>query len=137
MKYISGIFALNISCELETCGDWHTSALNWENIDIKESDDTIFKDYGIEKNKEIIFLNGRFCVANHIRACLDLMVENKLSLIEGMNNDFICNENYDKEIFKKVLEIRHLPNWENINLFMEKEYLLKWINFLKSTDKRH
>ena len=29
MKYISGINALNLPCSLDTCGDWHTSALQW------------------------------------------------------------------------------------------------------------
>ena len=131
MKYVSGIFALNIPCDLETCGDWHTPSLDWDNLDIKESSLNIFGSYGIEKNKEIVFLKNKYNVANHVRACLDLILYNKLSVAEGMNKDYICNEKYDNEIFKKILLMQDLPHWEDINKFMEKEYLMKWINFLK------
>lgn len=31
MKYLSGIFALNLMCNLNTFGDWHTSAIDWKN----------------------------------------------------------------------------------------------------------
>lgn len=30
MKYLSGIFALNLMCDLDTFGDWHTSAIDWK-----------------------------------------------------------------------------------------------------------
>ena len=30
MKYVTGIHALNIPCNLETSGDWHMSAIQWE-----------------------------------------------------------------------------------------------------------
>ena len=32
MEYITGQYALNLSCSLNTTGDWHTSALNWKNV---------------------------------------------------------------------------------------------------------
>jgi len=53
MKYITGIHALNLSCELETCGDWHQSAIQWVHPTILESIGSIFGDYGIEHNKPI------------------------------------------------------------------------------------
>lgn len=31
MEYISGIHALNLICNLDTCGDWHQSAIQWDN----------------------------------------------------------------------------------------------------------
>lgn len=49
MKYITGIHALNIEDSTECCGDWHTSAIQWESPRIAESDDSIFKDYGFLK----------------------------------------------------------------------------------------
>lgn len=48
MRYISGLKALNLPCSLDTCGDWHTSAINWSNIETKESNKSFFKDWGIE-----------------------------------------------------------------------------------------
>ena len=74
MKYISGVFALNIEDSLETCGDWHTSALDWNRIRLVESDNTIFKDYGIERDKKIPEHTGVYNVANTLRAVLDLMI---------------------------------------------------------------
>jgi len=32
MLYLSGIHALNLPCDLLTCGDWHTLGINWGNI---------------------------------------------------------------------------------------------------------
>ena len=51
--YVSLIFALNIKCSLDTCVDWHQSGLNWDNVVFLESEDSIFKDYGIESEKKI------------------------------------------------------------------------------------
>lgn len=44
MKYISEIFALNITCSLETCGDWRTSDLNWDNLRFRETDGYIYSE---------------------------------------------------------------------------------------------
>lgn len=44
--------ALNIDNSLNTCGDWHTSALDWQNIDLAESKGSLFEDWGIETNKK-------------------------------------------------------------------------------------
>lgn len=133
MKYLSGIHALNIPCNLETCGDWHQSAIKWNDLDdkLKESSDSIFKDYGIQKNITLTFLEGQptYNVANHIRACLDLISEGNFSLVQGMNRDFIVNNAYDKEIFEKVYLLNHLPIWNNIDSFMGKEYKMKWLKY--------
>ena len=134
MKYLSGIHALNLKCSLETCGDWHQSALKWENLTWMESDQSIFKDYGIETNREDLAIIGlrKINIANHIRAILDLLVERKFPLAQGMNNDFICNDKYDDEIFHKVMELKNLPYFDEISNFMGKEYKMKWIRFLEN-----
>ncbi len=129
MKYISGIHALNLPCELETCGDWHTSALQWQKPFMRESNGSLFGDYGIEKNKTIPEHESRYYAANHIRALLDLLEEGRFSVAQGMRDDFICNDRYDEEIFAKVWMLRGTPNWENIDRFMQKEYYRKWRNY--------
>lgn len=129
MLYITGIHALNISCSLETCGDWHTSALNWNSIILVDSSKMFFKDYGIELHQNIPENTGEFFVANHIRALLDLLELEKYNVAQGMNNDYICTSIYDKEIFDLVYKMNILVNWEKIDSFMEKEYLMKWINY--------
>lgn len=133
MKYVSLIHALNLPCALETCGDWHTAALQWTNPHVLESDNSIWGDYGIEKNKKIPEHEGLFNIANHIRALLDLLYEGNFSTAQGMNEDFICNAKYDNEVFEKVLMMKNLSHWNEIDQFMTKEYLSKWINFKMGT----
>ena len=135
MKYISGIHALNLTCALETCGDWHQSAIQWENPRMKESAGSIFGDYGIEKNHRIPGHDELYNVANHIRALLDLMQDGQFSIAQGMRRDFIGNDAYDTEIFEKVMLLREAPNWREIDRFMEKEYLMKWVQFKGETGK--
>lgn len=129
MRYITGIHALNIPCELDTCGDWHVSGLNWKKITEKESKDSIFGDYGIENNKYISHLDISYNVANTLRAILDLMYGNDLLILSGFREDFICNDKYTIELFDKVLMMRDRPNWKQIDKLMEKEYLMKWVDY--------
>jgi len=44
-----------------------------------------------------------YAVANHIRALLDLLEMGNFSLAQGMNRDFICNDDYNGEVFEKIL----------------------------------
>lgn len=132
MLYVTEIHALNLPCSLETCGDWHASAIQWTNPHIRESHESLFGDYGIEQNKNIPEHEGYFNTANHIRALLDLLEAGLFSIAQGMNKDFICNSKYDNEIFEKVYYMRSLANWNEINAFMHKEYMMKWVRFLKS-----
>jgi hypothetical protein len=131
MKYITGIYALNLPCALETCGDWHTSALKWENVTLKDSKETLFKEWGIETGKVIPEHEGLYNVANHIRALLDLLIDGKFGTAQGMKEDFICNEKYTCEVMDKVWCMRNLFNWEQIDRFMEKEYLMTWVEYKK------
>lgn len=129
MLYLSGIHALNIPCSLNTCGDWHSSALQWTTLNLKESKDSLFGDYGIESNKTIPEHKEKYNVANHIRALLDLLEDGLFSVAQGMKNDFICTDEYDIEIFDKIYCMRRLKNWSDIDRFMEKEYLMKWVSY--------
>ncbi len=130
MEYLSGMHALNISCELDTSGDWHQSNYKWQNLEFNESESTLFKDYGIENNKKLP--NGVVTnVANHIRASLDLIVSRKFNLISGFKDDFICNSKYHNEIFRKIIILKNHENWDEINKFMCDEFMGEWIEFLK------
>jgi len=129
MLYITGIHALNLPCSLLTCGDWHCSSLQWKRPNLRESRNSVFGDYGIELNVKIPEHDGLYAAANHIRALLDLLELGKFSVAQGMNDDFICNADYDDEIFDKVLLLRELPGWHEIDRFMGKEYLSKWLDF--------
>lgn len=129
MKYITGIHALNLPCKLLTEGDWHCSSLRWENITMQDTDDSFFKDYGIEYNKSIPNHDETYAVANHIRAVLDLLEIGKFQLAHGMNKDFIGNDDYNEEVFSRVSSMKILPNWSEIDSFMGREYYSKWLDY--------
>jgi len=73
MRYITGIHALNLPCSLLTSGDWHQSGLRWEKITYRDTEDSIFGDWGIEQCSVVPKHEGTYAVANHIRALLDLL----------------------------------------------------------------
>ena len=129
MKYVTGTYALNINCSLETCGDWHRSALKWDKMTIKESNGSIYGDYGIEQNKKVPYHDGLYNVANHIRALLDLLIDQKFGSAQGMNDDFIVVDVYDEEIFEKVCILKNLDHWPDIDCFMMYEYREKWLDY--------
>lgn len=129
MRYITGIHALNLKCLLDTCGDWHSSALKWKDISFKESEETILKDWGIEANHSIPEHTEKYYVANHIRALLDLIADGKFSVAQGIREDYICNEKYTPIVLEMVWKLREQSNWEEIDNFMKKEYKLDWIKF--------
>lgn len=132
MKYITDIHALNLPCALGTTGDWHTSSLQWKHPRMLESSTSVFGDWGIEKNRNVTPLgNKKYAVANHIRALLDMLAQNRFTVAQGMNGTFIDNSCYDNVIFNKVLLLKPCSNWENIDKFMTQEYKMKWLKFKK------
>lgn len=131
MQYISGIYALNIEDSTECCGDWHTSGLDWNLVDMRESSTSLLKNWGIEQNKEIPEHSNLYNVANTLRAIIDLMIDNKLDYLKGFRNDFIMVDIYNTEFFEKVFMLRDLYNWSDINNLMKREFMFLWNNFLK------
>ena len=129
MRYITGIHALNLNCSLLTCGDWHCSALKWENITYRNSEDSIYGDYGIESCSTVPEHEGTYAAANHIRALLDLLELGNFSAAQGMNEDYICNDAYTEEVFDKVFLMNSLPAWPQIDEFMGREYHGEWLDY--------
>lgn len=128
MQYITGVHALNLPCSLNTSGDWHTSWIQWEHPKIKDTDTAFWGDWGIEYRK-IPEHEGVFPVANHLRACFDMLEDGDFSNLQGMNKDYICNDEYDDFVFQQVLRLKGAKHWEAINKFMEKEYYMKWVRY--------
>lgn len=138
MKYITGIYALNLNCALKTPGDWHQSALSWDNPRMRETEGSLFGEYGIEENFTVPRREGLSCfAANHIRALLDLIEEGDFSAAQGMRDNFIDNSCYDDEIFEKVYNMKTLPNWIEIKAFIGEEYMMKWVYFLRNKENQH
>jgi len=51
------------------------------------------------------------------------------SAAQGMNDDFIGNDDYTDEVFHKVALMRDLPHWREIDSFMGREYYGKWLDY--------
>lgn len=136
MKYLSGIYALNLPCKLDTDGDWHTSALDWNKIVFNESETSVFGLYGIEAERKIPDHQNTFYVANHIRAALDLLDEGKFSILQGLKDDFINNNQYTEELFNKILLLRNHKNWNDIDFFVLFEYRDTWIKYKQKRNIR-
>lgn len=126
MLYVTGMHALNLPCRLQTCGDWHASAIQWEKPAVRESRGSVWGDYGIEKDRRIPGHAGSVPVADHIRALLDLIAEGRFDLAQGMKKDFICNDSYNKEIFGQVCRLEGSPGWDGVSRFMHREYGKEW-----------
>lgn len=134
MEYVTGMQALNLTCGLDTDGDWHRSAIGWDRLDTKNTDSAFFGGYGIYMQDHVPMHKGRLPVADHVRALLDLLYDRKFPLAQGMRKDFIGNEKYTDEVFRKVYEMRTLPWWGDIDGFMRKEYRLDWLAFLEGCE---
>lgn len=70
-------------------------------------------------------------MSNHIRALLDLISIGDFSTVQGMRDNFICNDKYTLEIFSKVSMLKNNKNWKDIDTFMSKEYMMQWIKYKK------
>lgn len=130
MKYITGIHALNIEDSTNACRDWHTSALNWKTIRLIESDNTLFKDWGIEKDKKIPDNDGLYNVANTLRAIVDLMSTGNIGYLKGFRDDFLCTDEYNKELFEKVALLKDSEHWNDIHKLMKCEFMWEWDNYI-------
>lgn len=131
MRYITGVYGLNIENSKETCGDWHCSALRWDDnsIDFRESTDSIFGDWGIEFNKQIPEHEETYAVADDLRSILDLMVSGRTRFLKGFRDDFICTEKYNDEFMKKVWMLKDTEHWKDIDELMTSEFMWLWVDF--------
>ena len=72
MLYITGMIAFGVECKLNTLGKWNLTKndfLDEENMKSRESEDSPFKNWGIEENKLIPYHDVcTYNVANHVRA---------------------------------------------------------------------
>ena len=130
MKYITGVQALNLPCSLNTSGDWHRTAIKWELLTVRESCESVFGEYGIETCSCVPSHPGTHHVANHLRACLDLIEAGNFSLAQGMRDDFLCSSTLDQEVFEHVWLLKDSERWEDIVRFMGMEYDTSWLKFL-------
>lgn len=136
MYYLSGPLAFTVPCELDTPGEWRVSRKMWsdENVNksIRNSEDSPFKDYGINQNVYIQYRPiGLYNVANHVRAYLDMLYEKRFDEMKDLFMEYIDNGLYRRDIFEQVFyRCKHLAEYKEINKFMSEEFGNAWISFL-------
>lgn len=135
MRYVTGIIALGTECELNTPGLWNIPKETF--IDEKmcknvESDESPFKDWGIEQNKIIKY--REFClfnVANHVRAYVDMLYDGKFDELKDVFFEAINDSKSRQDIFMLVYgKLRHLAQFKKINEFMEQEFGNAWLSYM-------
>lgn len=139
MKYITGIIAMGTECSLNTPGLWNIPKemyLDDEVFKTVESDDSPFKDWGIETNKLVKY--REFClynVANHVRAYVDMLYDGKFEELKDLFFEAINDSKSRKDIFMLVYgKLRHLAQFKKINEFMEEEFGNAWLSYIDSVN---
>lgn len=128
MKYITGFHALSLKCAtgITVTGDF---AADWSKPLYGESEVSIFGDWGIEKNTQNKCLKPDTYHANHLRAIVDLMCNEKniyyLDYIFYSITNEVSNENKE-QLFEHVKMLSGLPWWDEINKLMLNRFKFEW-----------
>lgn len=137
MKYLTGILAFQIPCELNSRGLWNRSKkdfVNDELFTLAESENSRWKDWGIELNK---LIPGReyalWNVANHVRAYLDMLVDKRFDELKGLFIEAIFDPKCRQDIFMASYgKLRHLADWQEYDSFMRSEFGNAWESYKDS-----
>ena len=137
MKYLTGILAFQVPCELDSLGLWNMSKKSFtdESLwDMRESDESRFKDWGIEKDK---IIPGRdytlWNVANHVRAYVDMLEGKQFDKLKGLFLEAIFEPKCRQDIFMLTYgKLRHLADWSEYNRFMKDEFGNAWMSYIDS-----
>lgn len=135
MQYITGYLAFGIPCELPTPGKWNITKQEYldENLfKLRDSDESPFKDYGIEKNK--IVPHREFClfnIANHVRAYVDMLYDGQFDMMRDLFFECINNAKAREDIFMLVYgKLRKLDCYKEVNEFMTEEFGNAWLAYV-------
>lgn len=137
MKYVSGLPALGMPCERQSVGIWNVSKVEFlDNFEthLRDTDDSPFKDYGIEKNR--IVRKREYCVynvADHVRVYLDYLYECKFEELRGLFHFAIKDLKCRSDIFMMTFyRLKELPIWDSVNMFMTEEFGNAWESYISS-----
>ena len=127
MRYVSGLPALNLGDRSVTPGDWHHSSMDWERPFMLDTSASPYGYWGI--GDEPVPGHGPMPVANHIRACLDMIVLGCFGDVQGMREYFLANPATDGVVMRQVWKLRGSRNWPSIDAFMGREYSTRWLDY--------
>lgn len=138
MRYVTGLAAFNVPCKLDSCGSWNCPKevfFVWNDLpEMKESEDTLLKDYGIEENKLIPYHDELFNVANHVRAYLDMLCDLRFDELHDLFFTNICSAECRAKIFRVVKNrlVKH-EKYRLIYEFMLSEFDNAWRSYVMSS----
>lgn len=139
MQYLTGLLAFGVECERDSVGKWNITRkefLDEELFQLRESDESPFKKYGIEENKLVPYREYcTFNVADHVRAYCDLLYDQKFDVLKDLFAECICSLKCRKDIFMLVYgKLRHLAGFHAINEFMMDEFGNAWVSYIESVE---
>ena len=135
MKYISGMICFGIPCREDSVGTWLYTKQDYtdpDNLKLYESDDSIFKDLGIEQDKIIPYHDDGelFNVANHTRAYLDMLANCEFDKLRDVFYDYISSKHCRYVIFRETYtRLSKLDTYKDIHKFMSEEFGNAWMSF--------
>lgn len=139
MQYLTGLLAFGVECERDSVGKWNITKSEFLDDSLfimKESDESPFKNYGIEENKIVPY--REFCtynVADHVRAYCDLLYDHKFDILKDAFAEYVRSLKCRKDIFMLVYgKLRHLAGFHAINEFMTDEFGNAWISYIDSVE---
>ncbi len=114
------------------------SELDWNEPSFKNSEKSIFKDYGIERDILVAKLGFErtYNKANSLRTLLDILEDGiaPLSRFRSLT-ETICKEStLQAEFFDKVLLLSESPRWNEIAKEMVEVFSVKWISHIAHSD---
>lgn len=136
MIYLTGMISFGIPCLLDSRGTWMYSKAEFSNPEYmvsRESNESVFKDFGIEKDKIIPYYgdDSLFNVANHVRAYLDILSWGQYDELKGVFYDYIFSMDCRGMIFDSVYKyLRFGKSFQDINRFMSEEFGNAWLSYV-------
>ncbi len=135
MLYLTGLNALTIPCSLGTTGECHTSSVDWNYPDIRESEDSPLGEEGIETDVFVPSLGKNYPVANHLRSTADLLESGKYTYLQGMRENWLDGDlTLSRPLFDMVYRLKEVKTegeWERISKAMERDWMLHWLRYLE------
>ena len=140
MKYITGIIAFGVECNRNSVGRWNITKeefLDDKLMELKESDESPFKDYGIEENKLVPYHDiCTYNVADHVRAYVDMLHDEQFDELKDLFYECIVDLKCRHDIFMLVYgKLRHLKGFRKVNEFMTDEFGSAWVAYLDSVER--
>lgn len=139
MKYITGLYALNLHYGQETDGDWHKSCYDFSKPRMATTEGHPLGNWGLYKIHLKEYADNEVYVATHLRAILDILyfgTEGEIRGIRGFKKDFIVTDKYDNEFMDKALMLinKGVRNADLIKIYVGYEYGKAWFKRMREKE---